>query len=394
MASVIRRRIGRGLAFLLVAFILLIIGAVAAFNLNAFNVKGQMIQQAIRAMPQPAVPVTTVTARKDAWPLRIAAIGTFDAVRGVTVSSQVAGRVSEILFESGALVKEGDVLVKLDTSVEVADLAEANAQLKLANLTLTRTEELAGRGNAAQSSLDKARADRDAAQARVERIQANIALKTITAPFNGRLGIRQANLGQYLAPGTAIVTLQSIDPIFVNFTVPERELARLAVGQRLTVRVDGLVDERFEGSLTTIDARIDQNTRNIAIQGTVPNGKGALVPGMFAEVRVRLGEDREYVTVPQTAVSYSLYGDSVFVVVPAKTKEGAVMNGPDGKPLLTIERRFVRVGEKREADAAILEGIAAGETVVTSGQTRLLPNVRVVIDNSINVNPPAERQKP
>jgi membrane fusion protein (multidrug efflux system) len=278
--------------------------------------------------------------------------------------------------------------------VEQADLQEAQAQLKLAQLNLSRSSEMAERGNTSQATLDRSRADRDAAQARVDRIEANIALKTIRAPFDGRLGIRQVNLGQYLAPGTPIVWLQTIDPIYLNFAMPERDLPRLAVGQRVTLRLDGMREERQEGRITTIDARIDQNSRNITVQATVPNPDGRLVPGMFAEVRVRVGEDQQFVTVPQTSVSYSLYGDSVFVVVPMKAPDGKPAMDAQGKPLLTVERRFVRVGDKRDSDAAILEGIAENDVVVTSGQIRLNPGVRVVINNSIGVTPPAERPRP
>jgi membrane fusion protein (multidrug efflux system) len=388
------RALRRGLNYFLVLFVLVVIVAIAAFNLNAFDIRGNMIKTAISAAPRPPVPVTTTTAKKEVWPTRIAAIGTLDAVRGVNISPQVAGRVADILFGSGTTVKAGDVLVRLDSTVEEADLQEAQAQLKLAQLNLARSTEMAERGNTSQAQLDRSRADRDAAQARKERIEANIALKTIRAPFDGRLGIRQVNLGQYLAPGTPIVWLQTIDPVYLNFTVPERDLARLAVGQRVTVRLDGLRADRRDGRITTIDARIDQNSRNISVQATVPNPDGRLVPGMFAEVRVRVGEDKNFVTVPQTSVTYSLYGDSIFVVVPMKGQDGAPAKDGKGTVLLTVERRFVRLGDRRDSDVAVLEGMNEGETVVTAGQVQLNPGVRVVVNNSVGVTPPAERSRP
>jgi membrane fusion protein (multidrug efflux system) len=388
------RWLKRSLGLLGLLLIVLVIYAVAGFNLNALGVKAGLIRQAVLASPRPPVPVTTVTAAEEVWPAFIRAIGTVEAVKGVTIAPQVAGRVSAILFESGQFVRPGTPLVKLDSSIEEAELKEAQAQLNLAKLTLARAQELAERGNMSQANLDNARAQREAGQARVERISASIALKTLVAPFEGRLGIRQVNLGQYVAAGTGLVSLQSQDPIYVNFNVPERELPRLKIGQRVTARVDGLDADRFEGEITSIDAKIDQTTRNILIQAQFPNAAGKLVPGMFANLRVRLSEEAKLVVVPETAVSYSLYGDSVFVVVPAKDKDGKPVTLPDGTPALGFERRFVRVAERRSGAVGLSEGVAAGDIVITSGQIRLVPGVRVTIDNKVGLKPPAERSRP
>jgi membrane fusion protein, multidrug efflux system len=388
------RWVKRGLGLLGLLLVVLVIYAVAGFNLNALGVKAGLIRQAVMASPRPPVPVTTAVAKEEIWPAYIRTIGTVEAVRGVTIAPQVAGRVSAILFDSGQFVRQGTPLVKLDSSVEEAELKEAQAQLNLAQLTLARAQELAERGNMSQANLDNARAQREAAQARLERISASIALKTLVAPFEGRLGIRQVNLGQYVAAGTGLVSLQSQDPIFVNFTVPERELPRLKNGQRVTARVDGLGEERFEGEITSIDAKIDQTTRNILVQAQFANPAGKLVPGMFANLRVRLSEQAKVLVVPETAVSYSLYGDSVYVVVPAKDAAGKPVMHPDGKPALGFERRFVRVVERRSGTVGLSEGVAVDETVITSGQIRLVPGVRVTIDNRVGLNPPAERSRP
>lgn len=388
------RWVKRGLGILGLLLVVLVIYAVAGFNLNALGVKAGLIRQAVMSSPRPPVPVTTQEAKAEVWPAFIRTIGTVEAVKGVTIAPQVAGRVSAILFESGQFVRQGTPLVKLDVSVEEAELKEAQAQLNLAQLTLARAQELAERGNMSQANLDNSRAQREAAQARVERITASIALKTLVAPFEGRLGIRQVNLGQYVAAGTALVSLQSQDPIYVNFSVPERELPRLKLGQRVTARVDGLEEDRFEGEVTSIDAKIDQTTRNILVQAQFPNPAGKLVPGMFANLRVRLSEETKFVVVPETSVSYSLYGDSVFVVVPAKDKDGKPIMQADGKPAQGFERRFVRVGERRSGQVGLTEGVAAGETVITSGQIRLVPGVLVTVDNRLGLKPPAERSRP
>ncbi len=370
--------------FIIVGLVLAVVfGGLAAFN---YILKPEIIRSVLSSRPVPAVPVTVAAAKAEPWRGEIQAIGTLDAVRGVTLAPQVAGRVEAIMFRSGETVKEGYALLKLEDSVERAQLLEAQADLKLKEQALARNRELASRGNAPQANLDKALAERDAALAQVERIRAQIGQKTINAPFDGRLGIRQVNLGQYLAAGTAIVSLMATDPIYVNFSVPERDLPRIRVGQTVHVAVDGLGDKLFSGTLTSLDSKVDQATRNILVQATLENRDGLLVPGMFGHVRVELSQERTFVVVPETSVTYSLYGDSVYVVV-----EKAA---PDGKPQLNVERRFVRVGERRVGQAGLTEGVTPGERVVTSGQLRLQPNSSVTIDTRPALEPPAERAKP
>jgi membrane fusion protein (multidrug efflux system) len=389
----LKRSRPRTVRWLVIAAIplLIVFGGLAAFN---YVLKPMIIQQVLSSRPVPAVPVTVAAAKSEKWRGELAAIGTIEAVRGVTLAPQIAGRVDSIGFESGKWVKAGDTVLTLDTSTERAQLQAAIADLRLKELNLIRAQELAQRGNMAQANLDTATAQREQAAAQVELYRAQINQKIIVAPFAGRLGIRQVNLGQYLAAGAAIVTLQSIDPIYVNFTLPEREIPRLKVGQSVRVTVEGLPGKEFAGTVTSIDAKVDEATRNLMFQATLANGDGLLVPGMFARLRVELTEERALVVVPETAVTFSLYGDSVYVVVEKNDKDGKVVAGADGKPQLGVERRFVRVAERRGGQAGIAEGVKEGERVVTSGQLRLQPNSTVVVDERKALEPPKERPKP
>jgi membrane fusion protein (multidrug efflux system) len=371
--------------------LLLVFGGLAAFN---YVLKPMIIAQVLGSRPVPAVPVTVVTANTQKWKAELAAIGTVEAVKGVTLAPQVAGRVDAILFESGQWVKAGDTVLKLDDSTERAQLQAATADLRLKEVNLVRARELAQRGNMAQANLDSAIAQRDQADAQVDLIRAQINQKTIKAPFDGRLGIRQVNLGQYLAAGAAIVSLQSIDPIYINFTLPEREIPRLKVGHQVRATMEGLVDKEFVGAITSLDAKVDEATRNLLVQSTMANKDGLLVPGRFARLRIVLAEERDLIVVPETAVTSSLYGDSVYVVVEKKGPDGQIAMGQDGKPQLVVERRFVRVGDRRNGQVGLTEGVKVGERVVTSGQLRLQPNSAVTIDPRESLVPPKERPKP
>lgn len=372
-----RPRLKRGLVAVALVFLVVVIFAVAGFNLDALGIRSGLIREAIQSAPQPPVPVTTVVARSEPWQPTIPAIGTVEAVRGVDIAPQVAGRVVAILFDSGQTVKAGAPLIKLDDSIEQAQLNEAVANLRLMDRNLARGRELVASGHMSRANYDTALAQREVAQAQHDHILAQIAQKTVAAPFDGRLGIRQVNVGQYLAPGAIIVTLQSLDPIYVNFRVPERELSRLRPGDKVTATVDGLPDRRFEGAVSSIDAKIDQTTRNILVQASFANADSALVPGMFANVRVSVGAPRALVTVPETAVTYSLYGDSVYVIA--------------GE---SFERRFVQIADRRDNEIGLSQGVASGEPVITSGQIRLIPGARIVVDNRVTLTPPAERPKP
>ena len=380
---------------ILVVVFVLLAAAIGGFGYFQFVVKPEMIKGFITAGGQPPVTVSTEVAKAESWPPKIPAIGTLRAVQGVDVSSEVGGIVQKINFDSGQLVSEGTVLVQLDDSVEQADLQSGLAQLKKADLDLRRQRELLDRRNTSQTAFDAALATRDTAAAVVDRVRAVIAQKSIKAAFSGRLGIRNVDLGQYVSPGTAMVTLQRLTPIYADFPIPEQQLWRLAVGEKVEVTVDAEPGQVFEGEVESVDAKVNQSTRNVLVRARIENRDARLLPGMFADVHVVAGDAQQVVTVPRTAISYSLYGDSVYVVVEAPASEAGApqkaAGGGETKSLI-VDRRFVRIGETRDGRVSILEGVKAGDQVVVSGQIKLRPKARVLIDNSQPLTPPAKPQ--
>ena len=362
---------------------------IGAFGYFQFVVKPEMIKGFITAAGQPPVTVSTETAKAEQWLPTLPAIGTFRAVQGVDVASEVGGIVREINFDSGHLVTAGTVLVQIDDSVQQAELKSGLATLKKTELELARQRELLSRKNTSQTSFDAALAARDTAAAEVDRVRAVIAQKSIRAAFSGRLGIRKVDLGQYVSAGTAMVSLQRLTPIYVDFPVPEQELSKLGVGTRVDVKVDAEPGKLFEGEVESIDAKVDQATRNVLVRARLENRDGGLLPGMFANVDVVSGGPEAVVTLPRTAVTYSLYGDSIYVVVEAPAGDGKAAS--DKEKQLVVDRRFVRVGETRGDRVAILEGVKAGEQVVTSGQLKLRPKAHVRVDNSDPLTPPEKR---
>jgi RND family efflux transporter MFP subunit len=306
--------------------------------------------------------------------------------------------VTTIHFESGDDVAAGALLVNLDDSVEQADLANGVAQLKNANVTLERAQRLIASGNTPQSTVDAAVAARDSAAAAVQHTRAVIAQKAILAPFAGRLGLRNVDIGQYVGVGTTLVTLQRLDPIYVDFPAPEGALASLAVGDATTITVDALPGRNFEGRVTAIDARVSAESRNVLARAEFANPDRKLLPGMFANVTVITGAGADVLTVPRTAIVYSLYGDTVFVVEPAPpaaaAASGAAAAPATGDSGWIVERRFVRVGDVHGERVAILDGLKAGERVVTAGQIKLQDKSPVVIDASVALPPPAVTPKP
>ncbi|RME62334.1 MAG: efflux RND transporter periplasmic adaptor subunit, partial [Alphaproteobacteria bacterium] len=297
-----KKRVRRRRTLIAAIATLAIVGGVAWFLLLAMPA---FIRDMIASTPQPPITVATVTAQFKPWQTELQAIGTVVAVKGVDVGSEVAGIVEEIHFESGQAVAENAPLLRLRDYVERADLKQNMALLKDATLELERSQSLAARGNVSQATLDSAQARRDQAAAAVERTRALIAQKNIRAPFAGRLGVRLVSLGQYIAAGTPIVTLQALDPVHVNFQLPEQTLARLAVGQNVSLTVDAYPGERFAGAITSIDSKVEAATRNVLVQATLPNADERLVPGMFASVSVHVGAPAGQVTVPESAITYS-----------------------------------------------------------------------------------------
>lgn len=395
-------------AIILTAVSLGLAALVGGFAYFQFVVKPELIKGFMAAGGQPPVTVSTESAKLETWVNKQAAIGTFRAVQGYDVAAEVGGIVREINFESGQYVKEGTVIIQLDDSIEQADLRSGLAQLKKAELELKRQQELLARAATAKTNFDAALAARDSAAATVDRVRAVIAQKAITTAFAGRLGIRDVDLGQYVPAGTSMVTLQQLTPIYVDFPVPEQQLGALAVGNRVEVTVDAEPGRIYEGKIESIDAKVNQATRNVLVRARVENTEARLLPGMFANVNVIYGEPREVVTLPRTAVTYSLYGDSVYIVVeapkqggepgssPPKHSSGDAMAGQAPasgapEPVLVVDRRFVRVGETRGDRVAILEGVKPGELAVVTGQVKLQPQARVKIDNSQPLTAPAER---
>lgn len=324
----------------------------------------------------PAVTISASMAKATTWQSYLNSVGTVTAINGVDISAEVAGIVKEIHFDSGHYVKQGDMLVLLDTSVETAQLKDNESKLKLAQLNYQRNQTLIKKNVTSQAVLDASYAEWQEAQAGVEQAQAKIKQKTITAPFDGRLGIRLINIGEYVPAGTAMVTLQSVDPLYVQFNLPEQYLPELFLQQPVDIVVNLAGGKTIHGVVTAINSKVDQVTRNILVQATIPNANLELYPGMFAAVKVWLREQKNIVTLPQTAISYSLHGDSVYVI-----KE----EGKDKKnqPILKAYREYVKVGDRRGDEVAILQGINAGQQVVTSGQLKLQNGAHVLIDNSV-----------
>jgi membrane fusion protein, multidrug efflux system len=383
------------------------LGGVGYFNLV---LKPKMIAEFISKMKPPPVTVTAEKAITERWTDRVRAIGTLVAIQGVDVASQLGGTVTDYFFDSGRDVEKGDKLVKLDTSVEEADLADKKATLQQTILDYERQSKLVKTSVVSQSTLDQTIAKRDSAAASVQHVAAVIAQKTITAPFAGRLGLRHVERGQYVSPGQALVWLQSLDPIWVDFPVPETTVSMFKIGSVVELSADAYPGQTFKGEVEAFDAKLNQDARMLMVRARVPNPDRQLLPGMFANVAVLAGEPKEVVTVPRTALTYSLYGDSVWVVkegapeppppTPTASTEGVasaaaadVTGTVPPEPKLTVERRFVRIGATQGDRIAILEGVRAGEEIVTSGQLKLQPGAAVKIDNSQTLKPPAELPK-
>ena len=368
-------------------------GGLAHFQ---FVIKPNLVRGFITAAfaPKPTA-VTAEAARVEKWPPELMAIGTLRAYQGVIIAPQAAGVVTAKHFESGDDVEVGAPLINIDDSVEQADLANGLAQLKNAEATLVRQKTLVVQGNTPQSTVDAAIATRDSAAATVERTRAVIAQKAIKAPFAGRLGLRNVDIGQYVAVGTSLVTLQQLDPIYADFPVPEEALRSLAVDQLVTMTVDAIPGRSFEGKIEAIDARVSAESRNVTARAVFANPDRKLLPGMFANLTVTTGEPASVLTVPRTAIVYSLYGDNVFVVraAPHAREQGAVSD-KGGASGLIVERRFVKVGPAQGERIAIEDGLRAGERVVTAGQIKLQAYMPVTIDETAALPAPAETPRP
>ncbi len=353
-----------------------LVGLLVLIGLPTLIKLSQFSAMASAQMQMPPTTVTATAAKKERWPDSVSATGTLIAVQGVTIGAELGGKVTEIAFESGGRVEAGDLLVRLDTSAEEAQLRSAQAAAKLARISLNRIRGLRANKTVSQSDLDTAEANYKQATAQVDNVRAAIAKKTISAPFAGQLGIRQINLGQIVEQGTPIVTLQTIDPIHVDFSLPQQSFSLLSPGTGIRVTTDAAPNEAFAGKIVALNPEIDQVTRSVRVRATLANKGEQLRPGMFANVEVLLPTEQEVLAIPATAVLYAPYGDTVFVI-------DEVTDEKSGKTQQLLRQQIVRLGGNRGDFVAVTDGLKEGEQVVTSGVFKLRPKMAVAIDNTL-----------
>jgi len=361
---------------IVIAIALLVTICVFAFGIKALQI-GKMM-----STPQtmPPTTVSSVSVKEDDWAPRLTAVGSVSAVQGAVVSAELAGVVSEINFENGGETKKGEVLMKLDASQEEALLRSAEAEAQLAQTDLERSRDLAMKKVVSSAELDSAQSKFRRLNAVVDQVRSSIAKKTLIAPFDGQLGIRQVNVGQMINAGQQVVPLTSLDPVFADFALPQQYLGQLTPGLEVHVTTDAIPGRVFNGKLTAINSMVDSSTRNITLQATLDNSDHALRPGMFAKAEVMLPEKHKTLVVPGSAISYAPFGDSVFVIEKKKDEK-------TGKESQVIRQQFVRVGEGRGDLVAITQGLKAGETIVSTGVFKLRNGMTVTINNDLAPNP-------
>jgi membrane fusion protein (multidrug efflux system) len=363
--------------------ILLLVGALA--GIKSLQI-GKMVAAGNQLVPPPT-PVTASEARMQTWESLLTSVGSLEAVQGVMVTAELPGKVVRISFEPGSLATAGDILVSQNTTSETAQLKAAEASLTLAKIDLDRKAALLSKNTISQAEFDNADAQYKQAEAQVDNIRSIISKKTIKAPFDGRIGIRLVNLGQNLKEGEAIVSLQTIDPIFVNFSLPQQHLAQIQPGLTVRVTADAFPGRVIEGKITAINPQVDTATRNIQLQATVTNSEERLRPGMFVNVSLVLPVQQNVLAIPATSVLYAPYSDSVFIVDQKEETE----KGPPGN---IVRQQFVRLGEKRGDFVAIVSGLEEGQTVVSTGVFKLRNGQSVVVNNSLTpeftINPEPE----
>jgi len=363
----------------MILMVVVMIAIIAGLGFVKFKQFQAMAEQ-FAAMQPPPDAVTTIVAAQEEWPATLNGIGTVAAVQGVTVSADLPGIVDRIMFESGKAVQRGDVLVQLDTRQEQAQLAGAESQLELARLNHERMKGLVQQDAVSRAEYDTAAAGQQQAEARLNEIRAAIDRKTIRAPFSGVLGIRQVNLGQYLTAGAPVVPLQSLDPIYVNFNVPQQDAAQMRIGRtvRISSNEGGADAGQSTGRISAIDSVIDQATRNVQVQATLPNPQGRLRPGMFVQAQVNLGAAQRVIALPASSINYAPYGDSVFIVSDMKNEQGHPYRG--------VRQQVVKLGPARGDQIAVLSGINTGEEVVTSGVFKLRNGAPIQVNNATQPN--------
>jgi membrane fusion protein (multidrug efflux system) len=344
---------------------------------------GAMIDAGATFVPPPEA-VTSARAEAVEWQAARNAVGSVLAVQGVTLGAEMSGIVREIGFENGSVAKKGQVLLRLDTTSETAQLTGAQADAELTRLTLARVQSLHAQGANTQADLESARARSVQAEAMAANLRAIIAKKVIRAPFDGRMGLRQVELGQVVSPGNPIASLQSVDPVYVEFLLPQQALSDARLGQKARVRVDVFPQDTWEGVLTTINPEVEVSTRNVRMRATVPNPQGRLLPGMFASVELLAEGKKRVVAIPATAVLFAPYGDSVFLLVDGKDATG--------KPSLVAQQRFVRLGERRGDFVEVTSGLTPGETVANNGAFKLRNGATVLVNDALAPKPEAAPQ--
>jgi membrane fusion protein (multidrug efflux system) len=375
--------------------LVVLLGGIKAGQIGAMIAVG-------KTFTPPPESVTTATVQATEWQPTRPAVASLVAVRAVTLGAEIPGTIREVAFESGQSIRRGQVMVRLDASTEEAQLQSAEAELSLSKLALERAESLRQAEVTPQADLDAVRARARQAEAAVAALQATIAKKTIRAPFDGRVAIRQVELGQVVSLGTPIASLQSVDPIYAEFWLPQQALAEVKDGQHVQVTTDTFPGQRWEGKITTINPEVDVATRNVRVRATLPNADGRLRPGMFANAEVVAAEKKPVLVIPATAVLFAPFGDSVYVVEEAKAEEGkagdpkgAEAKAPPAKgaekagppapagPKLVARQRFIRLGDRRGDLVAVASGLSAGEAVVSSGAFKLRNGVGVVVKNDL-----------
>jgi membrane fusion protein, multidrug efflux system len=350
--------------------LLMLIGLPAVIKLKQFEAMGAA------QMSMPPETVTADAARQEHWPDSITATGSLVAVQGVTVGAEMPGKIAEIAFESGDRVKAGDLLLRIDTSAEKAQLRSAEAAAKLARINLERNRDLRANHTVSQSDLDTAEANYNQAVAQADNVRATIAKKTLRAPFAGQLGLRLVNLGQIVEEGAAIVTLQTIDPIYVDFSVPQQQFSIMTTGSEVLVTTDAAPGQTFKGRIIAVNPEIDTVTRSVRIRATLSNSGELLRPGMYANVQVILPNKQDVLAIPATAVLYAPYGDTVFVIEEQKDEQ-------TGEVQKVLRQQIVRISRTHGDFVAVTKGLKAGDMVVTSGVFKLRPKMAVVIDNTL-----------
>jgi multidrug efflux system membrane fusion protein len=372
---------GRARKIVWFGVVVLLLGIVFGAFYGYDRLRSQKMAEFFAGMKPPPIPVAAATATARDMPRYLNAVGSLYAVHQVMVAPEVGGRVTQIFFQAGASVQAGEALVQLNDKPDQGDLANYRAQAKVAELNLHRSRELVQRQFTPQATVDQNQALLDQAQANIAKTQAVIAQKLIRAPFAGQLGIRQVEVGQFLNAGGAIVTLTDLDTLYANFTLPEQTRNQLSVGQSVQIKVDAFPGRTFEAKLTTIEPQVSADTRTIKLQATLANGEHLLMPGMFANLAVVLPAQPNVVSVPETAVDYSLYGDAVFVIKEDGTND-------KGQPVLKVTRTFVKTGDRFDNRVAVLSGLKAGDKVAASGQLKLSNGAVVVINDSGSLKTP------